>query len=199
MPRKAKPAVEDGPGVVPQEYEMVPIDAIQPHPRNCNQGDQGAIIESIRHNRFYGACDVQRSTSLILAGKHRWLAAKECGLKMIPVIWQDVDDAEALRIMLSDNRTSRLGTDEPNALAELLQSIQNDTGSLAGTGYDGDALQELLDDLAKPFLPEEPGADQTGDIKEQFQVLVTCTGEAQQAALLDDLNKQGYTCRALIS
>lgn len=104
-----KPKAKDAPGIVPQEYEMVPIDAIEPHPQNVNQGDVEAIVESIRHNRFYGAVTVQKSSNRIIAGKHRWLAAKKCGLNAVPVIWADVDDEEALRIMLADNRTTRLG------------------------------------------------------------------------------------------
>jgi 3'-phosphoadenosine 5'-phosphosulfate sulfotransferase (PAPS reductase)/FAD synthetase len=140
---------------VHQDYELVPIDTIQPHPRNVNQGDVGAVIESIRHNRFYGAVLVQRSRNWIIAGKHRWLAAKECGLLTVPVIWADVDDEEAVRIMLADNRTTRLGFDDPAALAELLQSLP----SLEGTGYDAEALDELLADLgigAEEAEPEAP-------------------------------------------
>ncbi len=145
---RRKSSVADGPGIVPQEYEMVPVDALTPHERNVNEGDLGAIIESIDHNRFFGAVLAQKSTCKILAGKHRWIAAKDRGLKVIPTIWADVDDAAALRIMLADNRTARLGTDNQDLLAGLLQGILNDTGSLSGTGFDGDFLDELLEDLA---------------------------------------------------
>ena len=126
---------------------MVPVDAIQPREDNVNQGDLGAVIESMDANSFYGAVLVQKSTSCIIAGKHRWLAAKDRGLKMVPVIWADVDDDRARRIMLADNRTQRLGMDDPAALAELLQRIDAETGTLLGTGFDADALDELLADL----------------------------------------------------
>jgi len=143
------------PGIAKQEYELVPIGAIQPHPRNVNVGDVEAIVESIRANQFFGACLVQRSSGNILAGKHRWLAAKECGLEMIPVIWTDVDDATALRMVLVDNRSCRIGIDDPALLAELLQEIQADAGTLLGTGFDEAALDELLADLANAALPAE--------------------------------------------
>ena len=68
-----------------QQYELVPIDSIQPHPRNARQGDIGAIVESIKANQFYGACVVQRSTRYILVGNHRWRAAKQCDLTQVPV------------------------------------------------------------------------------------------------------------------
>lgn len=152
---RRKSTVATGPGIVSQEYEMVPVGALSPHERNVNEGDLGAIIESVATNQFYGAVLAQKSTGKILAGKHRWLAAKDQGLEVLPVIWLDVDDAAALRIMLADNRTTRLGADNQPMLAELLQDILNDSGSLSGTGFDSDYLDELLSDLAGGSMPEE--------------------------------------------
>ncbi len=140
---------------------MVPVDAIVPHERNVNQGDLPAILGSVEHNRFYGAILAQKSTGKIIAGKHRWLAAKEKGLPAVPVIWLDVDDDAALRIMLADNRTTRLGLDDPSALADLLQALQNDTGTLLGTAFDGESLQELLEDLGRGVTGPVEGEDDT--------------------------------------
>jgi hypothetical protein len=70
-----------------------------------------------------------------------------------------VDDDRALRILLADNRTTRLGADDPAALAELFREILVDTGTLAGTGFDGDALDEILADILlieSPLLPRTP-------------------------------------------
>ena len=137
----------DGLSLREQSYELVDINSIQPHSRNARQGDVGAIVESIKANQFYGACVVQRSTGNILAGNHRWLAAKQCGLAQIPVIWVDCDDAEALRILLVDNRSNDLASYDEPALVELLQEIQSDAGTLDGTGYDAEALDDLLRQL----------------------------------------------------
>jgi ParB-like chromosome segregation protein Spo0J len=151
---KRKSGVKDAPGIVPQKYEMVPVGALQPNGWNVNQGDLGSIIQSVQVNRFYGAVLAQKSSGKIIAGEHRWRAAQSEGLQAVPVIWMDVDDDTAKRIMLADNRTSRLGMDDPAALADLLQSLP----SLEGTGFDSEALQELLSDMsATPFDgPAEP-------------------------------------------
>ena len=178
---------------------MVPVGALTPHERNINEGDLGAIIESVGVNRFYGAVLAQKSTGKIIAGKHRWLAAKDQGLELVPVLWMDVDDAMALRIMLADNRTSRLGTDNQDQLAGLLQDILNDQGTLSGTGYDGEFLDELLADLATGGLPQDGGEDESGQLTTQFQVLVKCASELSQGELLERLIAEGYECRALIS
>ena len=141
-------------GIASQEYELVPVKSLQPHSRNCNDGDVGAIVTSIEANQFYGAVIAQKSTGLILAGKHRWLAAQECGLEAVPTIWADVDDATALRIMLADNRTTRLGHDNEESLASLLQEMLASQGSLIGTGFDADDLDQMLADLGNGALAD---------------------------------------------
>jgi ParB-like chromosome segregation protein Spo0J len=142
-----------------QETRLVPIDSIQPHERNVNQGDVGAISVSIDANGFFGTVLAQKSTGKILAGKHRWIAAKQAGAKKLPVTFVNVDDATALRIMLADNRTTRLGLDDPQALVELLQEIQQDQGTLAGTGYDADAIQAILKDINRDLDKQKSPED----------------------------------------
>jgi hypothetical protein len=130
-----------------QEYELVSVGAIKPHPRNSRQGDIGAIHESITENGFFGACVVQRSTGHILAGNHRYLAAIDADFNEVPVIWVDVDDDRALRILLADNRTNDIASYDNAALAEILSELAN-TSDLLGTGFDGDDLDQLIADLA---------------------------------------------------
>ena len=130
-----------------QDYELVPIGDIQPHPKNPRQGDVNAIVASIKANQFYGVCVVQRSMGFILVGNHRWMAARQCGLEQIPVVWVDCDDATALRILLADNRTNDLASYDEQMLVEMLQEIQAEVGTLGGTGYDLEALDDLLKDL----------------------------------------------------
>jgi hypothetical protein len=90
---------------------------------------------------------VQKGTDVIIAGAHRWKAAREAGLAEIPVVYLDVDDEGARRILLADNRINRPGSDDRAAMAALLQELASTPAELAGTGWDGDALDELLADL----------------------------------------------------
>ena len=134
-----------------QEYKVVPLDAVTPHPRNANQGDVGAISESMKANRVYGAILVQKSTGLIIKGNHTWYAARANKEPEIPVFFVDVDDETATRILLVDNRTSDLRTYDKDQLAELLEGLSAATGSLTGTGFD----MEFLDDLLAEIRPLE--------------------------------------------
>jgi len=135
--------------ILNSETKLEPIDAIRPHPRNPREGDVGAIHESIEANGFYGSILAQKSTGFILAGNHRHQAAMQQGAEQIPVTWVDVDDDHALRILLADNRTNDVASYNEDELANILQELAHNTGTLAGTGYDGDALDELLEDLGR--------------------------------------------------
>jgi len=130
--------------IINQDYELVAVDALKPHPRNPRKGDTAAIAESIQANGFYGAVVVQRSTGYILAGNHRLKAAIEKGATEVPVIWVDADDEQALRILLADNRTNDLAGYDEAALAEILKGLD----SLEGTGYDQAAVNELVASIA---------------------------------------------------
>jgi ParB-like chromosome segregation protein Spo0J len=107
----------------------------------------GAIYQSIEANGFYGAIVAQRSTGYILAGNHRYKAAVEAGAKSVPVIWVDVDDETAVRVLLADNRTNDVASYDNAVLAEILTELAAGPG-LEGTGYDGDDLDQIIGDLA---------------------------------------------------
>ena len=147
-PRAKKPAASSR--VTEQQFELVDLQDLRPHPKNPNQGDIGEIFSSIEENGFYGTIVAQRSTGFIIAGNHRYLAAREAKLAQVPVAWIDVDDERAMRIMLADNRVAELAVRDDLQLSEILASLANTTG-LQGTGYDGDYLDELVAQLAGPL------------------------------------------------
>lgn len=145
--------------IINQETTLARLDAIRPHPENPHEGDLGALHESIETNGFYGSVVAQRSTGYVLAGNHRLMAAQQAGADAIPVTYVDVDDETARRILLADNRIAKLGIENSAALADLLQTIQAESGTLEGTGYDAEALDELLADLAAMQPQEELAGD----------------------------------------
>lgn len=136
--------------VIPGTIDDVPIDTLVLHPRNARRGDIGAIHTSIQETGFYGRVLVQRSTMHVLAGNHRLQAAQHAGATHVPAEIIDVDDDTALRILLADNRTNDLADYDDAKLAELLRDLVTNTGTLDGTGYDGDDLDDLENLLAGP-------------------------------------------------
>jgi DNA modification methylase len=152
--------VKAGNAIINKDLELVPVGELKLHPRNPRRGDVGLIQESILANGFYGVVVAQKSTGYVLAGNHRLKAAIEAGMEKVPVIWVDVDDERALRILLADNRTSDIAGYDDRQLAELLKELSALPDQFLGTGYDSDALDALLRELGEsdePVTPD-PGA-----------------------------------------
>lgn len=129
--------------VKPIKVVQVPLKDLKVHPDNPRLGDVDAIVESIRVNGFYGAIYVQESSNTILAGTHRWQAADKVGMKTIPVIYLDVDDSQAKKILLADNRTSDRASYDKDPLARLLRNVMTDS-DLLGTGWEATDLEKML-------------------------------------------------------
>lgn len=138
---------------------LVPMDQVQQHPQNPNNGDLDALIESIQVNGFTTAVTADAKTGYIIAGNHRYQALHALGATEIPVIWVDHMDASgAVRFMVADNRTGKLAVLDDAALAALLTDLSDTDMGLAGTGYDDAAYQRLLlDMMADPDIPQDGG------------------------------------------
>ncbi|PSK95791.1 ParB-like nuclease family protein [Haloactinopolyspora alba] len=114
--------------------------------RNPRRGDVDAIAASLAANGQYRPIIVNtgRQTGRpleVLAGNHTLDAAKQLDWSTVKAVTVDVDDVSAARIVAADNRTSDLGTYDSEALLALLTE---DLPDLDGTGYDDDALAELM-------------------------------------------------------
>lgn len=169
---------------------MVPVGDLVPYPRNPRQGDVGAIVQSLQAHGQFRALVVNKRNMQVLAGNHTLAALKEIGAKEALCHFVDVDDGQAARIVLVDNRANDLACNDEPALIEMLKGLPD----LEGTGYDGDALDDLLKDGS--WVPE-PGESESAP--ERWDVLVSCDSEPQQAQLLERFESEGLRCRALIS
>src|SRR5436190_3160029 len=134
---------------------LVPIGDLRPYGRNPRRGALSAIKESLDRNGQYRPVVANRRTGEVLAGNHTLLAARELGWERLAVTYVDVDDEQAKRILLVDNRTNDLAGYDSQLLADLLEELPQ----LEGSGYDQAALDELLDELGPEPLDEEELAE----------------------------------------
>lgn len=118
----------------------VKVDTLKEYPNNARIGDVDALADSLKANGQYRPIVVQQSTNYVLAGNHLLKAAKQIGWQNVDVVYVDVDDDAATRIVLSDNRTAELGTYDEKKLAELLATLD----TFDGTGYNMDDLDDLI-------------------------------------------------------
>jgi DNA modification methylase len=141
--------------VINKGIEQVNIDLLKHHPRNANHGDVEAIKKSLAVNGWYGSVVVNTATKHILAGNHRVMAAKALGWETVPVQWVDVTPEEELRILVVDNRTTRIGQDDTTKITDILAELSNTPIGLDGTGYSAGDLDALIDSLTGTGEPEE--------------------------------------------
>jgi len=132
-----------------EAYVSVPVDTLEPHPENARQGDIGAISESLRVNGIYRPLIVQASSNLILKGNNTWHAVKAMGWETVPVVFLDVDDEEARRVLLADNRLA----DKAGYYNTILAEVLIDLDSLDGTGFNPTDLDDILKDLPQERDP----------------------------------------------
>ena len=191
--------------------ERIPLTELNLHHKNPRQGDVDAIMGSMVANGVYNPLTVNRGTHTgrpneVLAGNHRLKAMRRLAeqhpddprWQTVDVWMVDVDEDRATRILLSDNRTSDLGTYDEKELLGLLDTVDHD---LDGTGYDyGDVddLRALVeDDGAAPGsagLLDEPDTD---SYQETYAVTVVCADAEEQEKVYNRLTGEGYDCKVV--
>ncbi|MFI9553706.1 ParB N-terminal domain-containing protein [Nonomuraea endophytica] len=200
--------------IADQEYRIVRVDELEPHPDNPHRGDIERIAESIKRYGFYGLVLIQKSRMRIIAGEHRWRGAIKMGLTKLPAVLLDVDDDTALRILLADNRMAEFGEYDDPKLAEMLQGLDD----LGGTGWHDEDLAELLDSLAgdieviaeapaapRPAAKPAPAAMQVGgkgDDHEEFEAEAfdePGAAEADETATTPPQPKAGTTVELIVT
>jgi ParB-like chromosome segregation protein Spo0J len=175
--------------VIDQQYEVVSVEQLTEHPDNPHRGDTQLIGKSINRHGFYGAVIVQRSTGHVLAGNHRYRAAKEQGLAELPVIFLDVDDQLAKRIMLVDNRATEHGTWVYESLNEILSELRDAGDDLSSLGWNDAELTGLLADTDPIVEPENAESL-------RYAVVIECKSEAEQSELVGRLEAEGLDVQA---
>jgi ParB-like chromosome segregation protein Spo0J len=115
IPMDAKPKVKEigelisGQGEISiQEGSIEEIGTLIPYPHNVREGDVGAISVVLSEIGQYRPIVVNKLTREILVGNHTWFAASMLKWKEIAVVFVDVDEVIAKKIVLADNRTSDL-------------------------------------------------------------------------------------------
>ncbi|MFF1820379.1 ParB/RepB/Spo0J family partition protein [Kribbella sp. NPDC058245] len=152
----------------------VPIKDLMPYGRNPRRGNVAVIQESLAEHGQYRPVVVRRGTNEVLAGNHTLFAARELGWDQLAATYVDVDDEQAARIVLVDNRAADMGSYDDADLLEILKELDATDAGLGATGYADDDLDDLVALLSEkePTVPagtESPDKDnawESTDLKE---------------------------------
>lgn len=172
---------------------QIPISQLKFYPGNARRGDIDLIAESLERLGQYKPIVVCKGdkapeyADVILAGNHTTMAAQRLGWDTIDAHIIDVDADTAKRIAIVDNKANDEATYEVEELVNLLTDLPD----LAGTGFDRDELDELLEALD---TIDEPVPDKPADPKpDGFNLLVECDDATQQARIKSRLLAEGIT------
>lgn len=174
--------------------EMMPIDRLIPYANNPRRNEHAVakVAGSIKEFGFRSPITVDKDM-VIVAGHTRVLAAKELGIKMVPVHVMTVSAARIRAYRLADNRTAQEAEWDEEKLAIELAGLRDEDFDLDATGFDPDEIADLLDALTEEGLTEDDAVPEAqaeaitkpGDIWVCGNHRLLCG----DATMLDDIEK----------
>ena len=118
---------------------MVPINEVYPYERNPRKNEDAVKYVKNSIEKFgFNQPIVVDDDYIIIVGHTRWLAAKELGMKEIPVlVASHLSKEQAKAYRLADNKTAEFATWDEELLKKELEEIMNINMSAFGF-EDGD-------------------------------------------------------------
>lgn len=129
------------------EIKKVEINQLKPSEKNVRMHNEMQIQELKRSVEQFGQIRpiVTDENYVILAGHGLWEAMKEMGKSVVDVLAvKGLTESGKKKLMLADNKVYDLGTNDLEALMEVLNEIKLDGESLDIPGYDMEVLDALL-------------------------------------------------------
>jgi DNA modification methylase len=159
------------------KIEQWPTAKLVPYARNARIHSDAQVVQIAASIAEFGFTNpiLAGADGVIVAGHGRLAAAQKLGLPTVPVVVLDhLTPTQRRALVIADNRIAEnAGWDEAMLQVELA-ALKDDDFDLTLTGFDADALAELLageettnagqtDDDAAPVVPETP-VSRPGDV-----------------------------------
>jgi hypothetical protein len=156
-------------GAAPLVSESVPIAELRPNPRNPNKHSEEQIerlMAALARDKQTRPVLARKANKMLIAGHGVHTAARRLGWTEISVIFLDVDQANADRIMLADDRLANLSELDDRRVADLMKEIGQ--GDWLATGYSVEEAQNLFGQSAIADL--EVREIETGLVTDHFWI-----------------------------
>jgi ParB-like chromosome segregation protein Spo0J len=127
------------------------------------------------------------ANGIVRAGNETLTAAEALGWKQIQVVRTLLGGTDATAFAIADNRTSDLSEWDDDALAKQLDALRAEGFDVREIGFDDPDVRTLLNKAEESL----------GD--EKWMVVVTCNDEADQAAFLEQMQREDRQCKALVA
>ena len=167
--------------------ERWPTEKLVPYARNARTHSEEQVAQIAASIVEFGFTNpiLAGSDGVIVAGHGRLAAAQKLGLDTVPVVVLDhLTPTQRRALIIADNRIAENAGWDDTMLRIELQSLQEDGFNLDITGFDADALAEIMageettvdgqtDDDAVPEVPVTP-ISRPGDVWEMGKHRLVC-------------------------
>lgn len=135
--------------------EYIDINQLKPWDKNPRKNDHAVseVKQSIERFGFSSPIIARKSDNVIIAGHTRWKAAKEIGLKEVPVRFMDLDVVDSQLLAIADNKLNERADWDDDLLEQVLQDLAGE--DLSGIGFDDNELQDIIDKISDTEPKEE--------------------------------------------
>jgi len=159
------------------KIEQWPTAKLVPYARNARTHSDAQVAQIAASIAEFGFTNpiLAGSDGVIVAGHGRLAAAQKLGLEVVPVVVLDhLSPTQRRALVIADNRIAENAGWDDAMLRVELAALADDDFNVALTGFDADALAELMageepdaegqtDDDAVPEVPETP-ISRSGDV-----------------------------------
>lgn len=173
--------------------ETWPIERLEEYAQNPRKNDNvvDQMVEAIQEFGFRIPI-VAKSDGTIVDGHLRLKAARKLGMTEVPVALADnLSEAQVRAFRLLANRSATWASWDNDLLRLELGELKVVGFDLALTGF---SVAELPAILGEDNSTNERGMSNSMT----YQILIECSGELQQAEIMEELKAKGLTCRPLI-
>ena len=194
MPKPKAPKTV--PKSVPEmKIERVLVSSLHLDPANARRHPKRNIAEIKAALTKFGQQKpiVVSPSGVVIAGNGTLAAAREMGWEHINIVRSELVGSDATAYGIVDNKTGESSEWDDEVLAKQVESLIEEGMTADDLAFDDKELEKLIG------KPDEEGADETGQLRDRFEVLVVCSSEQQQGEVLARLTREGLTCRSLIS
>lgn len=162
------------------------------NPRIHPASQQAAMRQALDQIGWVQRVVVNRRTGHVIDGHLRVEIALSEGEPTVPVVYVDLSPEEEKVALATFDAISSMAVVDEEMMAALLNEITAQSPELA------DFMQEIAD-VTHVDLDPDPPAPKEPTLRAQWNVLVVLDTEEAQVNLLEELQREGYECRALIS
>ncbi len=174
--------------------EDVPVTELRHFPGNARKHADKQLRESVRLGQYRALVvrEMEDDSLVVVCGNGTLDALIANGQLSALAEIRKFTDAEARRVNIADNRLHDLGSDDPDLLAALLSDM--DPFDYSAAGFSDKQVAKLL---GEETMPEEGDAPTDASLLQTWGVIVECSNEQDQIALLAELAAQGWNVRAI--